>query len=213
MDLSTVSPYNVSEERQYEFYSSFAFGCFLLLSILSLVMFIADIYLIVIINKFKSLQTYQNLLILKTVWFHLGYIMFGEILLLVVAVLSNRVNSEGNCFLRNLDSLCISMVYFLMTFLATDWFIAQYHPNFHQKHLVLFTKRGLYVCFVMALPEAVVTSAYCFISARSIDLVTFIFKIVSFILCFSVVTVMFILKRRRPLPVDALWRTGFTKLF
>ncbi|KAF7279131.1 hypothetical protein GWI33_007545 [Rhynchophorus ferrugineus] len=203
MDLSTVSPFNVSEEIQYEFYHNFSFGCFVFLSLLSLVMFIADIYLMIIINKFKSLQTYQNLLILKTIWFHLGYIIFGEILFLVVTILSNDVSSEGNCFLENLDSLCLSMVYFLMTFLAADWFISQYHPNFHQKHLVLFTKRGLYVCFVMALPETVVTSAYCFISARSIDLVAFIFKVVSFILCFSVVTVMFIVKRRRPLLMDA----------
>ncbi|KAF7279133.1 hypothetical protein GWI33_007547 [Rhynchophorus ferrugineus] len=198
---TSISPDNTTDtETSYSSHEYFNLNWFLFL--ISLGTLVADIYVITIIRKYKSLQTYYNLLILKATWFHLGYIILGDILAIIVSLLSNGLKSEGFCFLRNLDFLCLGMVYFLMTVLAVDWFVAQYRPELHQKYFRTF-KRGLCACYLMIMPEALVTSVYCYADEESIDLVRNIFKNVSFLLCLVVVVVMFILKRQRPLPLDS----------
>ncbi|KAF7279134.1 hypothetical protein GWI33_007548 [Rhynchophorus ferrugineus] len=164
---------------------------------------LAEIYTIITIKKNKSLQTYQNLLILKIVWSHLGYNVLGEVLILLVTLLAESVKSEGYCFLRNLDFLCLDMTYYLITMLALDWFVTQYHPNFYQKHLVAFRRWGLWICCLVLLPEALLTSVYCFAATSTVGKVRHVFQKVSFFLCFVSVMVMLIKKRRRPLSMES----------
>ncbi|KAF7279135.1 hypothetical protein GWI33_007549 [Rhynchophorus ferrugineus] len=160
----------------------------------------ADIYLIVIISKFKTIQTNANLLFRSVAWCHLCYSLLGTTLYITVTLLSYGVHHVGVFFLKNVDYICLGVVYLILTFIAVDWAVSQYRTNYYENHPRLF-KSGVPICLLLALPETLVTSFASFtVDLPALTFLQFMCKAVSYFVCFVVLLVLFVVRKCNPPP-------------
>ncbi|KAF7279137.1 hypothetical protein GWI33_007551 [Rhynchophorus ferrugineus] len=174
----------------------------IILALLFLLAVAADIYLIVIVSKFKTIQTNANLLFRSAAWCHLCSILLGSTVFVIVSFLSYGVHHIAIFFLQNVDYICLGMVYFILAFIAVDWAVSQYYPVFRENHPKLFNK-GVLVSFLLLLPEMLMTSFACYeMELQDLQFIRFLFKTVSFFACFVVLLILFIIKKLKPPPTD-----------
>ncbi|CAG9761036.1 unnamed protein product [Ceutorhynchus assimilis] len=195
-------------ETKIDFFSYFFITFELLKFLLCVNCFASDIYLIVIISKFKKLRTRLNNLFLIYAICNLLYLTLANVIMIIVEVSSHLHDVNHYCVISNLDHLMFTLSFYTLTFMAIDWYVLNYHPDIYTKYPRTF-KYGIGVAFVvLAIPKWIATSCMCYEDRFKLYALRLYLEDISFAFGGIVLITISILKRIRT-PVSDTHKTEY----
>lgn len=166
----------------------------------------SDIYLIIVISKFKNLKTRTNYFILQYVIFNMLYLVLKNLLLIILYQLPLYAY-DYYCFVSNLDHLTGTLSYYVLTFMAFDWYIQNYHSSIYDRYPQFF-KYGACILYLFALPKWIATSVICLSNEYTVHKIRLHLEMVSFLFCFITVMGITVLKRHKA-PSSEAYKTEY----
>ncbi|XP_030767069.1 uncharacterized protein LOC115890856 [Sitophilus oryzae] len=176
------------------------------IEVLYVIAYLADlsmtIYLIVVIKKFKTLENSRSYKYLFAYAIsNLCYILLSQTIGMFLQVITNGLTSRGMFILANIDNCCMELGFYILTFMAIDWYVFNYYKCFYDNHLKVFN-RGVLTLFLIFLFKSVVAVVVCFPNDDMEGTLMFYifldsFSLVSFYLCFIMLTFLFIKWKRK----------------
>ncbi|XP_030761814.1 uncharacterized protein LOC115886693 isoform X2 [Sitophilus oryzae] len=179
-----------------------SFFIHLLWIIVSLAALSMDIYLIVVIKKFKTLESSRSYkYFLAFAISHLCYMLLSQILSMFFEVISHGLSQTRSLLVTIIDCFCLEMGLYVLTFMAIDWYFFHYYRLFYDKHLKVFN-HGVLVSFLILFFKSFVVLLSCFVNDHILgqaDNFIFLdfFDLASFFLCFITLTLLFITWKRK----------------
>ncbi|XP_030761754.1 uncharacterized protein LOC115886648 [Sitophilus oryzae] len=171
--------------------------------LVSIIVISLDIYLIVVIKKFKTLEnarSYKYLLVYAIS--HLCYMLLSDCISMFLRMISQGLSTTGTCLVSSIDYACIEMVSYSLTFMAIDWYAFHYYKWFHDKYLKVFN-HGILIAFLILLLKTFVVFITCFVNESHIEEMEegfyFLdyFRLISFFVCFITIMAIFLIWKRK----------------
>lgn len=160
----------------------------------------SDIYLIVVISKFKSLKTRINCFIRQYAIFHMLYLVLANLSFVTHNTQYYHYMSGSYCILSNLDQLMVTLGYYALTFMAFEWYVQNYRSRIYDRYPKSF-KYGVYILYLFALSKGLITTTVCFIDPWP-QYIRFSFEMASFWFCVITVIGITIFTKQKTLPTE-----------